>query len=275
MPEPAGMSTPGHTKRPRHASRRPPAPSGTSCDGRTAHRSPRSQCGSRDTCAMPAVAAASGVAVQTVYFTFRTKGDLLQAVYERAVLGPAGVPPHRMPWWPAADDGHQIEEPVRRLAEGTVELLTRAAALVWMVLASKHPLRAPDAHPRPRPAPRADQPAAVRAMHPGPRLGHNRVRRLGHHRRAGAGLRDQPATPMRPPPTTLRRPRPSSAHISSLCTTHQKQEFLNCQHLFSVMDARIQRLTPVTRSRSMSEGSVARQAMCWSGRTSRNSARHG
>jgi hypothetical protein len=42
-----------------------------------------------------------------------------------------------------------------------------------------------------------------------------------------------------------------------------------------VMEARIQGLTPVTRSRSMSEGSVLRQAMCWSGRTSRNSERHG
>src|ERR1700753_2540406 len=42
---------------------------------------------------MPAVAAASGVAVQTVYFTFRTKGDLLNAVFEWVVLGPAEVPP--------------------------------------------------------------------------------------------------------------------------------------------------------------------------------------
>jgi AcrR family transcriptional regulator len=83
---------------------------------------------------MPAVAAASGVAVQTVYFTFRTKGDLLQAVYERVVLGPDAIPPHLMPWWPAAGDGHEIEESVRRFARGTAELLTRAAPLVWMVL---------------------------------------------------------------------------------------------------------------------------------------------
>ena len=83
---------------------------------------------------MPAVAAASGVAVQTVYFTFRTKGDLLQAVYERAVLGPVAVRPHLMPWWPAAGDGHGIEESVRRFADRTVELLARAAPLVWMVL---------------------------------------------------------------------------------------------------------------------------------------------
>jgi AcrR family transcriptional regulator len=81
---------------------------------------------------MPAVAAASGVAVQTVYFIFRTKGDLLHAVFERVVLGPAGVPPHLMPWWPAADDGHKIEESVRRFTGGTAELLTRAAPQLFV-----------------------------------------------------------------------------------------------------------------------------------------------
>jgi AcrR family transcriptional regulator len=97
---------------------------------------------------MPTVAAASGVAVQTVYFTFRTKGDLLNAVYERVVLGPAGVPPHLMPWWPAADDGHGIEESVRRFAGGTAELLTRAAPLVWMVLGDETALEGYEHHER-------------------------------------------------------------------------------------------------------------------------------
>lgn len=86
------------------------------------------------TTTMPAVAAAADVAVQTVYFTFRTKGDLLQAVYEWVVLGPDGMPPHLMPWWPSADDGHEIEESIRRFVDGTVELLDRAAPLVWTVL---------------------------------------------------------------------------------------------------------------------------------------------
>jgi AcrR family transcriptional regulator len=83
---------------------------------------------------MPAVAAAAGVAVQTVYFTFGTKGDLLQAVYEQVVLGPEAVPPHLMPWWPAAADGHALEDSVRRFVDGTAELLARAAPLVWTVL---------------------------------------------------------------------------------------------------------------------------------------------
>ena len=72
---------------------------------------------------MDAVAADAGVAVQTVYFTFRTKGELLQAVYEHAVLGPEQTPPHQMPWWPRPDDGHNITEAVTRFVAGTLELL--------------------------------------------------------------------------------------------------------------------------------------------------------
>ena len=83
---------------------------------------------------MDAVAANAGVAVQTVYFTFRTKGELLEAVYEHAVLGPGHTPPHLMPWWPRPGDGQDITEAVTRLVAGTLELLARAAPLVWSVL---------------------------------------------------------------------------------------------------------------------------------------------
>jgi AcrR family transcriptional regulator len=83
---------------------------------------------------MDAVAAGAGVAVQTVYFTFGTKGELLQAVFEHAVLGPDHTPPHLMPWWPRPDDGHDISTAVTRLVNGTLELLARAAPLVWSVL---------------------------------------------------------------------------------------------------------------------------------------------
>jgi AcrR family transcriptional regulator len=83
---------------------------------------------------MDAVAADAGVAVQTVYFAFRTKGELLQAVYEHAVLGPEQAPPHQMPWWPRPDDGHDIAEAVSRFVAGTLQLLGRAAPLVWSVL---------------------------------------------------------------------------------------------------------------------------------------------
>ena len=83
---------------------------------------------------MEQVAAQAGVVVQTVYFAFRTKGELLQAVYEHAVLGAEQTPPHLMPWWPRADDGYDIATSVGRLVDGTLQLLARAAPLVWSVL---------------------------------------------------------------------------------------------------------------------------------------------
>ncbi|HEX6198583.1 MAG TPA: TetR/AcrR family transcriptional regulator [Jiangellaceae bacterium] len=83
---------------------------------------------------MTAVAADAGVAVQTVYFVFGTKGDLLQAVYEHVVLGPERTPPHLSEWWRAVEAEPDIKRAVRLLVEGTAELLERAAPLVRTVL---------------------------------------------------------------------------------------------------------------------------------------------
>lgn len=83
---------------------------------------------------MEAIAANAGVAVQTVYFSFRTKSELLQAVFEHVVLGPDQTPPHLMPWWPRTDDGYDITTTVARFVDGTMELLARAAPLVLMVV---------------------------------------------------------------------------------------------------------------------------------------------
>jgi hypothetical protein len=135
--------------------------------------------------------------------------------------GPASVPPHLMPWWPAADDGHGIEESVRRFASGTAEMLTRAAPLVWMVLGDETALQGYEHHERLRRLDYAELipvltgkhplragltrtrdfllvltgPTAVRAVHPGPQLDRRRIRRPGHHRCHGAGLRPQPGKP--------------------------------------------------------------------------------
>lgn len=80
------------------------------------------------------VARDAGVAVQTVYFVFRTKGDLLQAVYEHVVLGPEGLHPHQTDWWRAVEGATEVTAAVRALVGGTIELLERAAPLVWAVL---------------------------------------------------------------------------------------------------------------------------------------------
>lgn len=45
------------------------------------------------------IAARAGVAVQTVYFTFHTKGELLQACFDHAVLGPDTLPPEEQAFY--------------------------------------------------------------------------------------------------------------------------------------------------------------------------------
>lgn len=86
---------------------------------------------------MDAVATEAGVAVQTVYFVFRTKGDLLQAVYEHVVLGPERLPPHLTWWWRAVAEEPDVVPAVRTLVTGSMDLLVRAAPLVWTVLADE------------------------------------------------------------------------------------------------------------------------------------------
>ncbi len=83
---------------------------------------------------MDAVASQAGVAVQTVYFTFHTKSDLLQAVYEHVVLGPERLPPHLTWWWRAVENEPDVVPAVRTLVSGSMDLLVRASPLVWMVL---------------------------------------------------------------------------------------------------------------------------------------------
>src|SRR4051794_41317464 len=51
---------------------------------------------------MEAIAARAGVAVQTLYFTFHTKDELLQAVLDWTVMGDDPTPPPMQPWHLAA-----------------------------------------------------------------------------------------------------------------------------------------------------------------------------
>ena len=85
------------------------------------------------------IAAESGVAVQTVYFTFHTKAELLQACYELAVLGEDDPrPPSAQPWYSAmlgATDGHAA---IRHFAEGTSAIAARVALLDDVVRSAAH-----------------------------------------------------------------------------------------------------------------------------------------
>lgn len=82
---------------------------------------------------MDAVATEADVAVQTLYFTFHTKAQLLQAAYEYAVLGPEQTPPHLSQWWREVESADDVRTAVQRLVDGTLPILERAAPLVWTI----------------------------------------------------------------------------------------------------------------------------------------------
>jgi len=79
---------------------------------------------------MGEIAARAGVAVQTVYFTFHTKDELLQAVQDRAVLGDDVVPPHEQPWFVAMLQAERIADSVRHFVDGNAGICARVAPLV-------------------------------------------------------------------------------------------------------------------------------------------------
>lgn len=75
------------------------------------------QVGYRST-TMQGIADRGGVAVQTVYFTFGRKDDLLQAVQEWTVLGDMPVPPSRQGWYLAAMRAGAAPEALPHLLTG-------------------------------------------------------------------------------------------------------------------------------------------------------------
>jgi len=79
---------------------------------------------------MESIAERAGVAVQTVYFTFRTKDDLLQAVYEWAVLGDEGTPPPMQDWNVAARAEPDARDMISAIVAGAAGILARVAPLL-------------------------------------------------------------------------------------------------------------------------------------------------
>ena len=88
---------------------------------------------------MADIAAAAGVAVQTVYFVFHTKAELLQACYELAVLGEDDPkPPELQPWWGAMLRAKTPAAAARHSASGSTSIVARAGALDDIVRAARH-----------------------------------------------------------------------------------------------------------------------------------------
>jgi AcrR family transcriptional regulator len=78
---------------------------------------------------MADIAAEAGVAVQTLYFTFRTKAELLQNVYERAVLGDADTLPELQPWYAQMVAAPTLDAALQILLDAVAGVLARTAPL--------------------------------------------------------------------------------------------------------------------------------------------------
>lgn len=88
---------------------------------------------------MADIAARAGVAVQTVYFTFHTKGELLQACYERAVLGEDDPrPPAEQPWFAELLAAASAAAALRHFATGNTDIVSRVGLLDDVVRSALH-----------------------------------------------------------------------------------------------------------------------------------------
>ena len=79
---------------------------------------------------MERIARRADVAVQTVYFTFHTKDELLQAVHEWAVLGDEPTIPAQQPWIRAAMEQADGRDALRLAVAGIAEIEARVAPLI-------------------------------------------------------------------------------------------------------------------------------------------------
>jgi AcrR family transcriptional regulator len=79
---------------------------------------------------MADIAEAAGVAVQTVYFTFHTKGEVLSSTYDLAVVGDEHpAPPQEQPWYVAAVAEPMVVRALRWVVEGAGDIERRVAPL--------------------------------------------------------------------------------------------------------------------------------------------------
>lgn len=109
------------------------------------------------------VAADAGVAVQTVYFTFHTKPELLAACYDLAVLGgPGQLPPPEQSWHVAMMEADTPHESVAHFVKGNTAICERVAGLDEMVRAAVHEPEAVAVHERGESLRRHDFEAVVR-----------------------------------------------------------------------------------------------------------------
>jgi AcrR family transcriptional regulator len=79
---------------------------------------------------MAEIAAAAGVAVQTVYFTFHTKAALLSRAYDFAVMGEEDpLPPEQQAWYRAMVREPDASKALRHFVTGVGEITRRVTPL--------------------------------------------------------------------------------------------------------------------------------------------------
>lgn len=78
---------------------------------------------------MADIADEAGVAVQTLYFTFHTKNELLGEVFEHAVFGPDELPPQRQAWYRVALAAPSIDDALATWCNGVAAIVARVAPL--------------------------------------------------------------------------------------------------------------------------------------------------
>ncbi|MDG6106670.1 TetR/AcrR family transcriptional regulator [Dactylosporangium aurantiacum] len=79
---------------------------------------------------METIAERAGVAVQTVYFNFRTKDHLLQAVHEWTILGDDPTPPPLQQWHIDAMREPDAPSALRKIVAGVAAMLARVAPMI-------------------------------------------------------------------------------------------------------------------------------------------------
>jgi AcrR family transcriptional regulator len=87
---------------------------------------------------MGVIATRAGVAVQTVYFTFHTKAELLQACFEHAVLGPERLPPMEQPFFADLVAARSGRAALAAFVDGNTAILARAAVIKEVAESAPH-----------------------------------------------------------------------------------------------------------------------------------------
>jgi len=84
------------------------------------------------------IADRAGVAVQTVYFTFHTKAELLQACFDFAVLGPERLPPMEQPFLAELPTARSGRAALAAFVHGNTAILERSAAIKEVAESAPH-----------------------------------------------------------------------------------------------------------------------------------------